>query len=299
MILIILLHALFAASVWTSKFLLKYTTPIFLTGARMTLAGVILLATQYFYEHEHFHFKKKHFWLYIQIIFFGIYFNYILRFWGLLGMSASKSMFLFNLSPFITSLYSYLFLDERMTRRQWIGLTIGCVGIIPILLKTTPAEEKFGEFFFISLSEIAVIAAVAMHSYSWIVMRKLVRDQSCSPMMVNGITMSIGGALAFLTSLPVEGLAPINDVAPFISLLIFVVFISNIICHNLYGYLLRHYTPTLLSFAGFMGPIFAATYGRLFFGEVVTWHFYVSTVIVFIGLSIFYKDELSRRQLLA
>lgn len=294
MFLIVILYALWAASVWTSKILLKYTTPIFLTGSRMTIAGLILLCYQYFYAHEHFSFKRQHIWLYTQIIIFGIYLTYILRFWGMIDMSASKSMFFFNLAPFLSSLYSYIFFNERMTKRQWLGLTIGFIGLIPILMSSSKGEARLGEFFFISLQELAVIIAVAMHSYSWIIMRTLVRDKSYSPMMVNGLCMTIGGCAALLTSIPFEGIAPINNQLIFWSLLAFVIIISNIICHNLYGYLLRYYTATFLSFAGFIAPLFAAFYGWALFGETVSWHFYVATIIIFVGLYLFYKDELHR-----
>jgi len=294
MLLIILLYAFFAASVWTSKLLLAYTTPIFLTGSRMLIAGIILLIYQYTCAREHFYFKREHAWLYLQIILFGIYFTYILRFWGMLGMSAPKAMFLFNIAPFLSSLYSYIFFDERMSKKQWIGLLIGFIGFVPILISRSAGEAQFGEFLFISLRELAVIISIVMHSYSWIVMRKLVRDKHYSPMMVNGMSMSIGGVAALITSIPVEGIMPVTNHTMFWSLLAFVIIISNIICHNLYGYLLRHYTATLLSFAGFLGPLFAALYGRLLFNEVVTWHFYASSVMVLIGLCIFYKDELNR-----
>jgi len=56
--------------------------------------------------------------------------------------------------------------------------------------------------------------------------------------------------------------------------------------------LLKTYTTTFLSFAGFMSPFFAAFYGWVWFGETTTWHFYASSVIVFVGLALFYQDEL-------
>jgi drug/metabolite transporter (DMT)-like permease len=60
----------------------------------------------------------------------------------------------------------------------------------------------------------------------------------------------------------------------------------------LYGYLLKKYTATFLAFAGFLGPLFSAFYGWLFLSEVITWHFYLSAVLVFAGLYMFYKHEL-------
>ncbi len=293
MLLIITLYALFGTSFSIGKVLLtNYTTPIFLAGSRFFPAGLILLAYQYFHPSEKFKFKRKHIWYYAQIIFFGVYFTYILRFWALSYLSSSKTALLFNLAPFLSSFYSYMFFKETMTKKQWIGLVIGFIGLIPIVLSSSPAESYVGEWFFISWPELAVIGAVAAHSYSWIVVRKLVKEKSYSPMMVNGISMTVGGFLALLTSFPLEGAHPVTDIGPFLFWLTAIIIISNIICHNLYGYLLKKYTATFLSFAGFMAPIFATLYGWYFLGETITWHFYVSGAIVFVGLILFYQDEL-------
>ena len=292
MLLIVILHALWAGSVTSSKILLNYTQPIFLTGIRMFIAGILLLIYQYFYAHEHFKFKRKHIPLYAQLILIGTYASYILRFWALESLTASKSMFLYNCAPFMTSLYSYFFFSEKMTRKQWFGLFLGMIGLIPILMSTSPQEQTFGEFLFISWPEIVTILSVAAYSYSWIVMRTLIRDKSYSPMMVNGISMFAGGLLALITSLFIEGPFPVTNFWPFVTLLSFIIIISNIICHNLYGHLLRKYSATFLSFAGFLGAPFAAIYGFFLKNEVITWHFYLSGIIVFIALYLFYKDEM-------
>src|SRR5690348_10166314 len=115
MILIVLLYALFGASFPIMKVLVGYTTHAFLVGCRMTMAGLILLGYQYFHPKQEFRFSRKHLFLYAQITFFGVYITYMLRFWALHYLSASKTSFLFNLSPFMSSYYSYLFFKERMT----------------------------------------------------------------------------------------------------------------------------------------------------------------------------------------
>lgn len=292
MLLIILLHALWAGSVTCSKILLQYTEPIFLTGIRMFIAGLILLLYQYRYANHEFVLKRKDFFLYAQLIIIGIYISYVLRFWALESITASKSMFLFNCAPFMTSLYSYFLFKEKMTRKQWFGLILGMVGLIPILMSSTRAEQEVGEAFFISWPELATILSVAAYSYSWIIIRTLIRDKSYSPLMVNGISMFAGGLLALITAFFLEGIFPVTDVWPFLGLLTFIIIVSNIICHNLYGHLLRKYSATFLSFAGFLGAPFAAMYGYFLKNEVITWHFYVSGFIVFIALYLFYKDEM-------
>jgi len=228
------------------------------------------------------------------MVFFGIYVTYILRFWALNYMTSSKTCFLYNFAPFASSLFSYFLFNERMSKKKWIGLAIGFVGMIPILLSTSPVEEFIGELYFLSWPEIAILISVASHSYSWIIMRKLVRDKSYAPSMVNGVSMFTGGGLALLTSPFFEDFAPVTNVGPFIGFLALVILISNLICYNLYGHLLKQYTATFLSFAGFLAPIFAAFYGWLFLNETITWHFYASGTVVFIGLYIFYQEELQQ-----
>jgi len=196
----------------------------------------------------------------------------------------------------MSAIYSYFFFNETIRGRKLYGLIIGFLGMIPILLTTSSTEQIMGEISFISLAEIAVIVSVALHSYSWVVMRKLVRDKSYSPVMVNGVTMAAGGILALLTSMITEGFFPVTNAVPFAGWLAAVIIISNIVCYNLYGHLLRRYSATFLSFAGFLCPLFAAFYGWWLLGEKITWHFYLSSILVFIGLYLFYQEEKKKLQ---
>lgn len=295
MTLIILLYALFGSSFPICKVLLQYTTPLFLLGSRMLIAGPILLLYHSFIHKKLIHFKWKHLSYFVQLTIFGMYLNYSIRFWALHDLPASKVSFLFNLSPFFSALYSYFLFNERMTRIQWLGLAIGFTGMIPILLTTTLAEQKLGEFFLISWQELAILTSVALHSYCWILIRILVKDKQYTPMMVNGISMTCGGLMALATSMYFDGPFPVTNVVGFVKWSAAIILISNIICHNLYAYLLTRYTATFLSFAGFLSPLFSALYGWGLLGEKITWHFFASAILVLIGLYLFYKQELSLR----
>src|SRR5471030_2099188 len=154
MILVVVLYALFGASILASKMILPYTKPIFLTGIRMFLGGAALLAYEYFHPHRTFRFHKEHIWYYLKLVMYGVYITYILRFWALEYMPAFKLSFLFNLSPFLTSLYSYFVFKEKMSTKQWVGLSIGLMGLIPILIARAPAEAKLGELLFVSWPEL-------------------------------------------------------------------------------------------------------------------------------------------------
>ncbi len=179
-------------------------------------AGIILIGYQLVRHQKLPKFHKNDIWLYTQVIFLGIYGAYIFRFWGLKYLASSKTALIFNASPFFTALYSYAIFKEKMTVKQWVGLVIGFIGLTPILLTTSIAEQSIGEFLYISWPEIAIIIAVALHSYGWIAVRKLIKHRGHSPTMVNGITMLCGGFLAFITAAFFEEFKPIEDIGQFL-----------------------------------------------------------------------------------
>lgn len=293
MTLIFLLYTLFASSFTTGKLLSGQTTPIFLTGIRMILGGGILLLYQYFSKKQ----KQSLTWhdliSLLQIMLFGVYFNYILRFWALAFLPSFKTCFFFNFSPFLSSLYSYFAFNERLSKNQWLGLLIGFIGMIPMLVSNNN-DIALTETFFISLPEIAVLISVAMHSYSWILVRHLVKERHYTPTFINSTTMTLGGILALITSLSCETIPVIHHKANFYTWLLFVVLVSNVFCHNLYGHLLKTYTATFLAFCSFLTPLFAAVLGSVFLGETIGNAFYLSSIVVFAGLYLFYQDELKK-----
>ncbi len=293
MIPVILLYALLATIFPLGKASLAYVAPIFLTGARMIIGGVILLIAQWFYDKNRFGWSKRLWWQLVVLTVFNIYLTNVLEFWGLQYLPAAKTCFIYNLSPFIAALISYLLFNESLSRTKWMGLLVGIIGFIPILVHHSAAEDMVGGFFIFSWPEIAVLGAACATVYGWIGMRQVRLDGHYGPLMANGLSMLLGGLLSLATSLLFESWNPVPVVVwqPFLLYMFAMILLQNLIAYNIYGVLLKQYTATFLSFAGFMSPFFAALYSWLYLGEIITWHFYLSAVIVFAGLYIFYKEE--------
>lgn len=292
MIFIVFLYALCASTFTICKALLEYAKPFFSIGIRMLVAGGILLAYSYWKNRSVFTIQKKDRWLFVQIIVFHVYFSYILDLWSLQYITSSKSSLLYNLSPFLAALFSYFYFSEKMTLKKWLGLLIGFSGFLPEMLFKGAGPTGY----YLSFPEIILLGAVISGVYGWITLRKLVKDGLYSPMMVNGVGMVGGGILALITSFFVEGwsVSPVSSLWPFIQLMTLIIIIGNLLFYNFYGYLLTRYTATFLSFAGFTTPLFAALFGWFFLGESVEWPFFISIFVVFIGLYIFYQEELKQ-----
>jgi drug/metabolite transporter (DMT)-like permease len=185
---------------------------------------------------------------------------------------------------------------EKLSIVKWLSLCIGFLGFIPLLAQQSTGDDFAGAFLFFSWAELAVMLGALSSVYGWILLKQLVHEKGYPPTMANGIGMLLGGIMSLGHSLAVENWTPtpVSETIPFLECTMFLILVSNLICYNLYGYLLKHYSATFMSLAGFTTPFFTALFGWIFLNETVTWPFYVSGVIVFFGLILFYQEELKQ-----
>lgn len=315
MIAIFALHALLASNFTFGKSLLSFMSPYLIVSSRMTIAGVLLLGYVWLRDRKQWRIEKQDVWLFVQAMFFHVALTYLLEYWGMQYVSSSVACLLFNLGPFITALFSYVLLHERITRTQFMGLCIGFLGFLPIIA----FERGSASFCVVSWPELALIGAVATGCYGWILVQKLVSKRQYSPLMVNGVAKLGGGILVLALSFFIDGMPSITIpdisalstidikvmeafgaikgawvlVAFYLSMLIVN---TSIIFYNFYAYLLRYYSATYLSFCGLTTPLFAALFGYLWLSEQLSWAFLVTIIMTSYGLYLFYRDELTQKK---
>src|SRR5581483_9057782 len=146
MFFVFLLYALFASIFTVSKQALYFAEPFFLVGARMLLAGILLLGFQYVKDKGALLIKKGTLVRLLLLALLNIYLTNVFEFWGLKYLTSFKTCFIYSLSPFLAALFSYFLLSETLSFKKWMGLAIGFLGFIPILLKQTHEEEIAGSF---------------------------------------------------------------------------------------------------------------------------------------------------------
>jgi drug/metabolite transporter (DMT)-like permease len=293
MFLIAFLYFLFASTFIIGKFILQYSTPLFIIATRMLISGSIILL-YLFTKNKKLTFSKKHIFYLVQLVVLHIYIPYLFEFWSLQYITAAKVCLLYSLSPFISALFSFIFFKEIMTKMKFLALFIGFGGFLPVLISSAPSENMaIGSIGFFSFPEIVMLIAVLSAAYAWVLFRKMMNEFGYSALFLNGIAMFFSGVLALVAYFILDGrVSPVTSIWPFMLCLSFLVIIGNIICYNLYGYLLKKYTATFLAFTGFIAPIFADILGRIFLKESVGSGFYITMVMVSIGIYIFYKEEL-------
>ena len=287
---------------WTSifslgKIALLHCPPICLTSFRMLLASVLILGYLALFKKDLLKLKKKFLLPLMIYAIFSMYLTNACEFWGLQHLSAAKTCFIYSLSPFFAALFSFIHFKEKMNTKKWIGMLIGFFGFLPVLFKQNGSSNLFSAFA-ISLPELAIMGAALFSVYGWVLLRLLVKEDAISPLTVNGYSMLFGGFLALVHSFAIDSWTPTpistTNYMSFFQSIIAMTLVSNVLCYNLYGYLLKRFTATLLSFIGLLSPIFASLNGWIFLGEKPSGIIFLSTSIVIIGAWIIYKQELKQ-----
>ena len=295
---VILMYATWSSVFSIAKVTVAYSSPLFLTAVRMLVAAVILLSFIAIRNRSSFRMSKKQYASLALYALFSMYLANAFEFWSIQHLSAAKTCFLYSLSPFFAAFFSYLHFGERMNPRKWIGMAIGFLGITPVLALQTGSEDLIGGIFFLSWPELAMIAAALCSVYGWVLLRLLVKDSAIAPTMANGMGMLIGGVFALVHSFIVDPWNPTpiatSNFPAFLRATLLITFISNIVCYNIYGIMLKRFTATFLSFMGLLSPIFASLISWIFIGEMPSPVIFLSTTIVGIGLWLIYSAEIKQ-----
>jgi drug/metabolite transporter (DMT)-like permease len=297
--LVIILFALFASLFTLQKETLNFSEPFFLVGFKMSLAGLLLLVYAKI-TNKTSTFHVSHIKLLALLTMSQIYLGNICEIWGLKYMESSKACLIFSLSPFLAAIIAFIALKETLSPKKWLGMFVGFVGLIPILFTQTQQEFASGNIFIFSYAEIVLLIAVICQVYGWIVLKKVLQELHYSPIFANSISMLFGGILALIHSF-LSGESwhpiPVNNLRSFLMYSTIMCLISNIICYNLYGVLLKRFSATFMSFAGLICPMFASLFGFIFLDEIISWHFFASMALFAIGLMIFHQQEIIHSKL--
>lgn len=293
---LILLYGLWASVFPYNKLLLTLSSPLFLTGSRMTIAGILLLLYLFFWKRNSFIINGKKFIGICLLAVIGIYATNALETWGLQYIPAAKTCFIYSLSPFFTAILSYTHDKEKITIKKCLGLLIGFIGFFPVLFMQSNGGIDHSLFKVFAIPELSIVGATLCSVYGWIFLRRIVKDGSISPLFANGMSMLMGGILALAHSRIFESWDPIpvatGKLSAFIPGIFGVIIVSNIICYNLYGYMLKRFTATFISFAGLLSPIFSSIISWIVLGEALNPILFISTFVIGFGLWIIYREEL-------
>lgn len=290
-------YALFASALSVNKLILFSLSTWFFVAIRR-LAGGIILFSYITITSKSERLKLKYISkdilaiLYISIL--TMFVPSILKAYSFQNLVSSKAALLGSLDPFITAFYAYLLWNDKLTKKQIVGMLVAFAGVIVLMSSTNPIEMAAGEWGIISLPELAMIGSLVISRYGWILAREVLKTDRYSPSELSSLIMIFSGLYALIAAyfLGICDFCTIPLTSRFAALFAYSVFFGEIIGYTIYGNLLKNYNITLLSLTGLTIPLFVHLFGPIILGEPLSPIFFVALGLVSCGMYIFYRDQI-------
>ncbi len=284
------------ASVFTiGKRALMHTAPFFLTAVRLVPAGLIFMSLSFVLHRKNITFRAK-----AVPLFAGVAFFYFLmdafRFVGLTQIPASHAALLSALTPFVTALLSNLVFKESFTLKKLGALCLGFVGVLPLIIQNilaTRVSNNGASSMQLAGGYAAMFVCVLSVVIGTFFFKRLVTQEKYPVIWCLGTALFFGGVASGLVSLFFESWNPfpVTNVSVVAPLILFLFITHNLISQPLYGYLVKKYPVTLVSFATLVTPLTTAVLGFFLYDQPIGYTFLFSVITLAVAFALFYHEE--------
>jgi drug/metabolite transporter (DMT)-like permease len=200
--------------------------------------------------------------VWVRLILIGICFYVVgngALFWGLQTISPTTGSLLLNLIPVLVLLAGAVWLKERPTRVQIVGILVGIGGSVLFFSPGSNAGEPLGigivAFGLLGISSLGILG------------RELARDRQVETLPLTAIPMAIGGSLFLPMAFAVEGVPKVSASGWGIVLLLATI---NTACgYLLYNHVLKTLAVFELSVILTLAPLVTAFWAWVLFGDTL------------------------------
>ena len=195
-------RAILACVFWGSAFAgdkigFQYADPIFLSGLRFMLAGLLLVPVMIFTKVDILKELKQ--WRFILLFaFIQTFLQYGLFFMGLNRVPGAISSIIIGAGPLFVAIMAHLMLsNDRMSIRKMLSIGLGFSGIIFISL--SKGGFATGNSSFYTGVALLVLSNITGSFTNIMIVKK--KGEKISPVALTSFANFTGGVLLFLTSL--------------------------------------------------------------------------------------------------
>jgi drug/metabolite transporter (DMT)-like permease len=255
-----LLAALWGASFLFIRVASPVLGPLLTIELRVSLAGIVLLLYAWSIKAE---LNLRAYWKqYLMIGALNAAIPFTLIAMAALHLNASITSILNSLTPLFTALVAWAWLKERLTMNKWLGIVLGCAGIV-ILVGWSPLRLTST----VVLSTLLSILATVSYSFAGVYAKKAFKD-------VSSLSVATGqqlGASLLLLPFTVFNLPSAFTIStPVIISVLGLALLCTALAYLLYFYLIASVGPTKTLSVTFLIPLFGTVWGIMFLQEVIT-----------------------------
>lgn len=291
-LLLLLVCLIWGATPASGKYTVEAFSPLLITGTRFAIMAALLFLWMVLTKDT----KDLLPDLYVLKIaacmgFMGVLVHNGLLFYGLSYTTATNTALIESIGPTATTLLSFFFIGERLTKLGWLGIAISCVGAITIVSKgslevLTSLSFNVGDIM-ILICEIAWSAYVVI---SWRINGK------CGTIAITAWSGLFGSLFCYATGL-VTGSLHIYEVTPHA----LYGFTYLVLCSGLFAFVAWNYAVQYVGAAKsgvfiYLVPITGGIVGVTVLGEEVLPAQIIGAIIIISGVVITVRSKVQIKE---
>ncbi len=206
--------------------------------------------------------------------------SYALVYWSETRISSGLASLIWSVFPLMLALLSSIWLpEERLRRRQWVGLLLGLGGMAVLfstdLVAIGPQAVWAGAILLLSpLASAIGNLAVKRHG------------AGISSLLLNRNGMLLGAALLTALALCTEDLGAARWTGPALASIAYLALVGTVLGFGLYFWLLRSAPASQLALIAYVVPLVALTLGAVLANEPVGAHTALGAALILGGVAL-------------
>ena len=218
--------------------------------------------------------------LYLFLILFSYSIPFAIVYWSQQHIPSGLGSILFSVFPFWVAVFSHLMLvSERLNGYKLAGIGLGIVGLVIIFFEDVHVSDPMG-----LLGMLGIVFTTIMQGLALVLIKK--HAQPVSPLALNFVGMTAGGALLLLAAFGFESMATIQWDESAIGSILYLSIIGSVVTFVVYYWLLKRVEAVYLSLVSFINPIVAVVLGSVVLGETLAASVFVGAAFVLVGIVI-------------
>lgn len=200
--------------------------------------------------------------------------------------TANAAALIYAGTPLATALLSTILIQESVTRKKFLGVFIGLIGVIFIVV--LPALDKTSQI----VGDLRGNAFIFLALFSWatytVLSRKYSANRTYTPFLMISINfftnciVTLGIALMTRqTFFPPEALT-----FQFLLTLIYAGVVLTVVTYGLFQWTIQHVSATTASLKNYLEPVVGVFFNSILLGEMITGGYIVGSLMVIVGIAI-------------
>jgi len=269
--------------IWASSYVIirlgvgeqKIIGPLTLAGIRYTLGALILFPFMFRVGNP---FRSLSPSVWQRLFWLGVSSYTIANgalYWALQYISSTTSSFILSLVPLMMLFASTIFLNERPTRQQVLGVLISIAGSMVFFARGFEGNELTGVIV-VSIGTLGFVAFGVLG-------RGLARSGQTDALTMSALPLFFGGGITLIIALISEGVPNLSLYAW--GIIFWLAIINTAFAYTLYNHSLRVLTAVEMGAMRNSSPLWTALFAWVLLGEVVKVEQLIGIVVVIVGVT--------------